>query len=134
MNPRHPSASRLPHVSWSPTILFGLLLALATLVAYLPALNGEFVWDDDAWTWNIYWLLRDFAGLRWMWSMPGALQQYFPVTGSSFWLDYHVWGFWTFPYHFENVLLHVLSALLFWHLLWRLDVPGAWLAGAIFAL
>jgi tetratricopeptide (TPR) repeat protein len=79
-------------------------------------------------------LLRDFTGLRLIWCRPTALQQYYPLSGTTFWLDYHLWGFWTLPYHVENVLLHALVALLFWRLLRRLEVPGAWLAGAIFAL
>jgi tetratricopeptide (TPR) repeat protein len=111
-----------------------LVLAVVTFVAYLPLLSGTFIWDDDAWTTGISQLLRDVSGLRSMWCHLTALQQYYPLTGTTFWLDYQLWGFWTLPYHVENVLLHVLAALLFWRLLCRLQVPGAWLAGGIFAL
>ena len=105
-----------------------VLLILLTVLAYLPALTGKFVWDDDSWTTQIVGLLRDFSGLRSMWCQPTALQQYYPLTGTTFWMDYHLWGFWTLPYHVENVLLHALAALLFWRLLRRLQVPGAGLA------
>ena len=120
----------LGHKPWS----LALVLALVTFVAYLPALSGNFVWDDDSWTTGIPQLLRDLSGLRSIWCQPTALQQYYPLTATTFWLDYHLWGFWTLPYHVENVLLHVLAALLFWRLLSRLEVPGAWLAAAIFAV
>jgi protein O-mannosyl-transferase len=113
---------------------FGLFLAAVTLLAYLPALRGEFVWDDDAWTTRISRLLRDASGLWTMWTKLGALQQYYPLTGMTFWLDYQLWRNWTLPYHVENVLLHAGAAVLFWRLLLRLQVPGARLAGAVFAL
>ena len=112
----------------------GLLLVVATFLAYLPALTGKFVWDDDWWTTRIAGLLQDSSGLWAMWLKPSALQQYYPLTGSTFWLDHHLWGAWTVPYHVENVLLHTLAALLFWRLLSRFRLPGAWLAAAIFAL
>ena len=112
----------------------GGLIVLLVFLAYLPALRGGFVWDDDSWTKNIIGLLRDTSGLRLMWFQPTALQQYYPLSGTTFWLDYQLWKFWTTPYHVENVLLHALAALLFWRLLLRLRAPGAWLAGAIFAL
>ncbi len=113
-----------------PAALIGLLV----VIAYWPALRGGFVWDDDSWTSNISGLLWDFSGLRAIWFQPTALQQYYPLSGTTFWLDYQFWGFWTTPYHVENVVLHALAALLFWRLLLRLGVPGAWLAAALFAL
>jgi tetratricopeptide (TPR) repeat protein len=122
--------ARLLNQGW----LFGLLLVAATLLAYLPGLRGGFVWDDDAWTSNASGLLGDWSGLWLMWCKPGALQQYYPLTGTTFWLDHQFWGDWTLPYHVENVLLHACAAVLFWRLLRRLGVAGAWLAGAVFAL
>jgi tetratricopeptide (TPR) repeat protein len=110
------------------------VLVLITLLAYQPVWHAGFVWDDDSWTTRILSLLRDFSGLQMIWCQPMALQQYYPLTATSFWIDYHLWGFWALPYHVENVLLHVFAALLFWQLLRRLEVPGGWLAGAIFAL
>ena len=55
--------------SWSSRAwLFGALLVAGTFIAYLPALQGKLVWDDDSWTTNISGLLRDSSGLRTMWS------------------------------------------------------------------
>ena len=79
-------------------------------------------------------LFQSFSGLATMWRHVTVLQQYYPLTGTTFWLDYQLWGFWTPAYHIENVLLHLLNALLFWRLLRRLAVPGAGLAAAVFAL
>jgi len=112
----------------------GGLIVLLVFLAYLPALRGGFVWDDDSWTTNLSPLFQKLSGLRWIWLHPTVLQQYYPLSGTTFWLDYQLWNFWTTPYHVENVLLHALAALLFWRLLLRLQVPGAWLAAAIFAL
>ncbi len=114
--------------------LWGFLIVAATLGAYWPALHGDFVFDDRVWTTDVEHLLRDSSGLREIWTNPKALQQYYPVTGTSFWLDYQLWHWWTLPYHVENVLLHAAAALLLWRLLQKLEVPGAWLAGALFAL
>ena len=120
--------------AWEQGWLPGLLLMAATLLAYGPALRGGFLWDDDSWTTGIGELLKNLRGLGLIWLQPTALQQYYPLTATTFWVDYHLWGFWTTPYHVENVLLHGLAAVLVWRLLRRLKVPGAWLAGAIFAL
>jgi tetratricopeptide (TPR) repeat protein len=118
----------------SQPVVGAAIIILLAAVSYFPALQGQFVWDDDSWTTNIVGLLRNFAGLRTMWIQPFALQQYYPLAGTTFWLDYHLWGFWPLPYHVENILLHTLSSLFFWRLLKKLQVPGAWLASAIFAI
>ena len=112
----------------------GGLIVLLVFLAYLPALHGEFIWDDDCWTTTLSALFKDTSGLRLIWFQPTTLQQYYPLSGTTFWLDYQLWKFWPPPYHVENVLLHALAALLFWRLLLRLQVPGAWLASALFAL
>ncbi|MGB7748015.1 MAG: O-GlcNAc transferase [Verrucomicrobiia bacterium] len=111
-----------------------VLIVLAIFLAYLPALRGGFIWDDNSWTTKLSGLFRNASGLGSIWCDPTALQQYYPLSGTTFWLDYQFWKFWTPPYHVENVLLHALAALLFWRLLLRLQLPGAWLAAAFFAL
>ena len=109
------------------------MLILLVCIVYLPALRGQFIWDDD---YNILKSapLRSLAGLWRIWFEPGATQQYYPLTHSSFWLDVQLWGLWPPPFHAENILLHAFSAFLVWRILLRLRVPGAWLGAALFGL
>ncbi len=111
-----------------------LILVLSCLWVYWPCLDGLPVWDDDSWLADMLPLKQDLHGLWRIWADPTAMQQYYPVTGTSFWIDQQLWGNWTRPYHIENVLLHALGAVLLSRLLRRWKVPGAWLAGAVFAL
>ena len=109
----------------------GLILALA-LVAYASALTGGYVWDDpDLLTENP--LVRTLDGLGRIW-FTTQTRQYYPLVFSSFWIEYQLWGLHPFGYHLVNVLLHATNALLVWRILAGLGVPGAWLAGAIFAV
>jgi len=113
-------------------LLASAILAL-TLSSYLPAIHGGFIWDDDDYvTQNA--ALRDLQGLGQIWSRPGSVAQYYPLTYTTFWVDYHLWGLRPLPYHVENVVLHAISAIILWRLLAGLAVPGAWLAAALFAL
>ena len=118
----------------SPHLKAGLLLFAALFVAYLPALTGAFLWDDNAWVDRIANLVRDGSGLWAIWFEPGSMQQYYPLTATTYWVDYHLWGNWTLPYHLENLLLHAAAAWLFFRVLCCLEIPGALLAAAIFAL
>ena len=110
-----------------------LALALLVVAAYLPALRAGFIWDDDAYvTANA--TLRTFDGLRRIWLEPGAVPQYYPLTFTSLWLDYRLWGLHPLGYHLVNVLLHAANAILVWLVGRRLALPGAWFAAAVFAV
>ena len=75
----------------SSRLLQGVLIVLLVFLAYFPALCGQFLWDDDAnVTDNVP--LRSLAGLRRIWFELGATQQYYPLTHTSFWAEYHLWG------------------------------------------
>jgi Tfp pilus assembly protein PilF len=112
---------------WLAALLVGLVL-----LAYIPALSGGMVWDDDAHITRPE--LRSLDGLRRIWFQLGATQQYYPLLHSTFWLEYALWGGDVRGYHLVNIALHACSALLLVALLRRLAFPGAWVAGFLFAL
>jgi protein O-mannosyl-transferase len=115
------------------TLGLALLLLVVTLAAYWPALRGGYLWDDNDHIENCK-QLRSAYGLYEIWFKPEATVQYYPLTFTVFWVGYHLWGLNTLGYHLVNVFLHVGTAVLLWQVLRRLRVPGAFLAGAIFAL
>lgn len=109
-----------------------VLVVVATVVAYLPALRAGFVWDDNAHVTPAE--LRSWGGLGRIWFEPGATQQFYPVLYSWFWLQHFLWGDAPAGYHLVSVLLHAAAACLVGWNLRRLQIPGAWLAAALFAL
>ena len=118
---------------WNRHSLLAGILIFITLVAYIPAIQGGFVWDDnDHLTENQN--IRSLQGLGKIWFAPKSNYLYYPLTFSSFWLEYRLWGLNPTGYHVVNVLLHALSALLLYRILLYLNLPGAWLAAAVFAL
>ena len=116
------------------TLLFWTgLIFLITVVAYIPAMRGGYIWDDDSYiTENS--TLRTADGLRRIWFEPKASPQYYPLVHTAFWVEYHLWQLHPLGYHLVNVLLHTANAILLLLVLQYLRVPGAWLAAAFFAL
>jgi tetratricopeptide (TPR) repeat protein len=108
------------------------LIAVVTVVAYLPALQGQFIWDDNAHVTRPE--LRSLEGLYRIWFDLGATQQYYPLLHSAFWAEHKLWGNATLGYHVTSLLLHITAACLVYVILQRLKIPGALLAAAIFAL
>jgi tetratricopeptide (TPR) repeat protein len=115
---------------WETLWLPALVLIVA--IAYQPAWHGGMLWDDDGHVTRSG--LRSLNGLWRTWFDVGATQQYYPVVHSLFWLQARLWGENTLGYHFVNIGLHALSGFLLIVLLRRLRVPGAALAGLLFAL
>jgi tetratricopeptide (TPR) repeat protein len=118
----------------------GALIFCATLLAYLPALSGGFIWNDSDYVTAP--ALRSLAGLARIWTEPGATQQYYPLLHSAFWVQHRLWGDHPLGYHIVTLLLHAGSAVLFALILRRLLVSDrarsytgvAWLAALLFAL
>jgi len=103
--------------------IFGLVL-----VCYWPALRGEFVWDDQLLVTRNP-LVTGHFNLRSIWFRTD-----FPLTSAALWLQWLCWGAKPTGYHLINALLHAVNATLIWRVALRLGAPGAWFAGALFAV
>ncbi|MGP8244847.1 MAG: tetratricopeptide repeat protein, partial [Bryobacteraceae bacterium] len=129
METRIPMEKRL---SAGAAIGIWALLCGAALLAYLPALRGGLLWDDDRHLTSPE--LQSLHGLWRIWFDIGATQQYYPLLHSAFWMEHHVWGDAVLGYHLVNVVLHATAAFLAILILRRLSLAGALLAGFLFAL
>ncbi len=111
-----------------------MALVVATFLTYLPAMHGEFIWNDADYVTAP--ALRSSHGLWRIWFEVGATEQYYPLLHSAFWVQHKLWGDWATGYHVSNILLHALSACVLAAVLRRLEIGLAarWLAAFIFAL
>ena len=108
------------------------LIVIVTLLVYIPAMQGGFFWDDHSFLLRSQ-LIHAPDGLRRFWLTTEA-QDYFPLTSTLLWVEWRLWAASAAGYHVVNVLLHATAAVLVWRVLRRLNVPGAWLAGMLFAV
>ena len=120
-----------PPVDWSSVARI-LGLVVLTCLCYWPSLRGPFLWDDDLLISHDP-LIQSFDGLRRIWFSTEPYD-YFPLTYTSFWLEWPLWRADPLGYRAVNLLLHLANAFLFWRLLARLRVPGAWLGALLFAV
>ncbi len=133
-----PWGLRRPYRLATAAILAALLAGLTT-AAYLPALQGGFIWDDDDYVENNL-HLRTAEGLRDIWCRYGATQQYYPLVHTTFWLEYQLGAHdgagrpTPLSFHVVNVCLHVANALLLWAALKMLGLRGAYAAALLFAV
>jgi tetratricopeptide (TPR) repeat protein len=111
--------------------IWGLLLALAVLLAYQPVWYAGYIWDDETVLTNNPVIVGPL-GLKEIWTTSAA--DICPLTLSTFWLEQQIWGLDPLPYHVVNVLLQALCAVLLWRVLLALRIPGAWLGASLWAL
>jgi tetratricopeptide (TPR) repeat protein len=100
-----------------------LCLLLVGLIARLPALQGQRIWDDK-------YLVRDnpfiksplliLESFRHYLFLDSYSSHYRPVQNISFMFDYFFWNTNEFGFHLTNVLLHIGSAILLYFLLRQL--------------
>jgi tetratricopeptide (TPR) repeat protein len=101
--------------------LLPVAVVLLSIVAFLPALHGEFVnWDDQAnFVENDGYRGLGWTQLRWMWTAT-LLGHYIPLTWMSLGLNYVLGGMNPWGYHLGNLLLHAANALVLYFLARRL--------------
>ncbi len=122
-----------PGYSFRSTILLGTaVVILVASVAYFPTLNNGFVCDDNFYIVQNK-IVKNPDGLRLFWCAAKAMD-YWPLSDSSFWIEWHMWDMNPPGYHATNLILHITASLLIWILLRNLSIPGAYLAALIFAV
>ena len=121
----------LERPSWQREWLWAFLLVALVFISYARVFNAGFIWDDESH------LTRNACvvgplGLKEIWTSARAV--YYPLVLTTFWTVHRFAGLSPWPYHLLNVLLHAGSAVLLWQVLRQLNVRGAWLGAALWAL
>jgi tetratricopeptide (TPR) repeat protein len=113
-----------------------LLLALTTLVLYLPATRNSFVNFDD----NEYIIDNahintglSWAGIVWAFSFTGYASNWHPLTWISHALDCEMYGLNPAGHHLTSILLHVINSVLVL-LLFRQMTGSLWRSTFVAAL
>jgi len=102
---------------------------------YLPSIGYGFTgWDDTAYVVNNS-HVTSAGELARIWTSSDS-DVYYPLTTSSYWLEYRLWGARPAGYHATNAVLHGINAVLLVLLLTGIGTTlrGATIAGALFAV
>lgn len=119
--------------AWTAPAL-AVMLLVAACIAHFPATHSGYIWDDNV---SLYQnkLIRASDGLYRIWFTKQTLD-YWPLTSTTFWIEWRIWGNHPKPYHVTNIILHALAAVVLWRVLIRLGLHGlgAFLGGLFFAV
>ena len=113
--------SRRPKAEPNPTLRvlwwFPLALLAWGLLIYLPALDGQFVFDDLD--------LKETASTVRTGRLQAIIGSGRPVLMASYVLSHRLGGFQPFPFHLTNVLIHCLNSMFLWGFLIALFKTGS---------
>ena len=107
------AAARAESPAWLPWLGWAALSVLLASIAYAPAMNGAFLFDDIALGFRAN---PNYGALGVMDVIRGVR----PLTELSYWLNFQLAGGDPFLYHLTWVLFHALSAVVLGYILWRL--------------
>ena len=111
--------------------LWAVFLVVLVLAAYARVFHAGFIWDDESHLTQNPCVVGPL-GLKEVWTSTQAV--YYPLVLTTFWALHKFVGILPFPYHLLTVLMHAASAVLLWRVLRQLEVSGAWLGAALWAL
>jgi tetratricopeptide (TPR) repeat protein len=131
---REPAITNLSRSTLSRLLLLAgvVSIVLVSFWTYGKVLHGGFVLDDDALITESS-LIQSPQALSRIWFSTEA-PDYWPVSNTLFWLQWHLFGLNASGYHSTNFCLHVFDTLLIWAVLRQLSIPGAFLAALLFAV
>jgi tetratricopeptide (TPR) repeat protein len=111
--------------------LWAFLLIALVFVSYVQVFNAGFIWDDESHLTRNPCIVGPL-GLKEVWTSARGV--YYQLVLTTFWTVHKVACLSPWPYHLLNVFLHAGSAVLLWQILRQLNVRGAWLGAALWAL
>ncbi|MBL8014131.1 MAG: hypothetical protein JNN05_09815, partial [Candidatus Omnitrophica bacterium] len=111
-----------------------IIIVVWVFLTFLPVIKGEFLnWDDHSHVVDNS-TVRNFDVAR-MFSEP-VQKIYIPLTTLTFAIEHKFFANRPIGYHFDNLILHVLNAILVYFFALRLGVgtTGAWLSSILFGV
>lgn len=130
MSPSPPSESRSPESRRDVILAVAGYLGLVALT-YARVWNAGFIWDDDIHL-TLNPCITGSKSLLDIWTSYEA--RICPLTLTTFWLEYQIWGLNPLAFHLVNVFMHALNAVLLWRVLLGLGARAAWFGAALWAL
>ncbi len=116
------AAGGVPGLTWLGTLFEVWVIAAAVFAVYLPTLHGDFLLDDDKYLTDNTLITGPNNLYRfWVSTAPG---DYYPVSNTSLWLEWRLWGMNPTGYHIISILLQIAAAVLVQRVLQRLSIPA----------